>query len=178
MSAKRTAHAPKCAVQRRGFALLAVLLLLVLLLVLLIAVTTQLSAATFVETVSATRRSHGLAHELAVDSTMLRLREQLRSQENRPSDIERDLDERGSAARDWRIGPVAVHLEIQDDGARFNPLPWQRDDQRGLRWNRVFESCHLDSAQSARVRASSCLGSVQRSTFVARATTVPVSSLI
>lgn len=112
--------------RRGGFALLMSMLLITLLL----AVTAELVSVTSVEAISSARRNRTCAHELAVDSALLVLAEQLSAENTQGSPLIRQLDQAGVACMSFPIGPVAVRCTLRDDAAKLSPLPFQRPDQQ------------------------------------------------
>ena len=114
--------------QRDAFALLTTILLIAM----LVAVSIELTTLTATHAVSEARRHQTLAHDLAVDSALLLLADQLASTGAGPSDLIRRLDLLGRATATFEVGEVAVHCTIYDDAAKFNPNAFQRCDRQPL----------------------------------------------
>lgn len=114
--------------KRRAFALLTTMLLLVL----LIAVTAELSTLAATGAMSTQRRIQSLHHELAVDSAIPWVHEQLRIKEGREPDLFKDLDSVGQAELAFDIGEVHVQALLRSDAAKLNPTHWHRPDQQGV----------------------------------------------
>ncbi len=113
-------------ITRQGFALVATMFLIVL----MIAITAQLATATSIESLVTTRRRSTLAHQLAVDSAMLLIADQLNSKSQSALRIMTDLDLTGASRLEIDVGQVAIACDIRDDGAKLNPALWPRDDQK------------------------------------------------
>lgn len=113
---------------RGAFALLTTMLLLVL----LIAVTAELSTLAATGAMSTQRGVQSLHHQLAVDSAILWIHEQLPSKEGREPDLYKDLETLGQAKLTFDIGKVHVEALLRSDAAKLNPTRWQRADQQGM----------------------------------------------
>jgi hypothetical protein len=111
--------------RRDSFALVATVILLTL----LIAVSTQLATTTSIDSVISARRQHDLKHELARDSAILAVAERLDPTHPTAARFIADLDREGVATLNLKLGNVVANCVIQDDGAKFNPRLFQRDDQ-------------------------------------------------
>lgn len=112
--------------QRPAFALVTTMLLITL----LIAVSAQLVTVTSMGAVNNSRRRHSLSHELAVDSALLLLADELAAADGDMSGLIRDLNHSGEVLRTFIIGIVKVQCTIRDDGAKFNPRLFERPDQQ------------------------------------------------
>lgn len=112
----------------KGFVLVTTLLLIAL----LIAVAAELATSTSIGALVARRRLHAVAHDIAVDSTLLVVEEHLRPIDDGPLPLIVALDRDGQAVRTFELGDVFVRWVIRDDGIKFNPRVLQRDDQAHL----------------------------------------------
>ena len=101
------------------------LLMTMLLLTLLIAGAAELATVTATEAVVGARRHRRLAHDLAVDSSLLVLADRLTEVDSQPSELIEVLDRAGEVSAEFTIGPARIECVIRDDGAKFNPLPFQ-----------------------------------------------------
>lgn len=109
---------------RSSFALVSTLLLLIM----LIAISTQLTTTVSIEAVVAGRRANDLAHELAVDSSLLVLADRLGETKNNPYIVE--LDRTGRTQFEYNSGNVLVRCVMRDDGVKFNPLRFSAPSDR------------------------------------------------
>jgi len=131
----------------RSFALVATLLLLTL----LIAVSAQFVTQACVESASASRRHRTLLHELALDSAILRIGEQLAVPDAEALEWTRRLDQAGSARMEFTIGAVMVHVVLGDDAAKFNPILFQRPDQMSVLARKLNELAARKALRVAQV---------------------------
>jgi hypothetical protein len=133
--------------RERGFALVATLLLLTL----LIAVAAQLATTASVESVTSARRHRTLIHELAVDSALLLLRERLTTANDETQQWVRDLDRFGFAVTDFAVGPATVRCVLRDDGAKLNPILFQRADEQNVLTRKLTQLANGRALPGARV---------------------------
>lgn len=111
---------------RRGVALLLTMLLLVL----LVTIAGELATLTTTQSVIQARSGHTLQHELAVESLVRVLPACLEGSGAAPSPLVRDLDADGVASLELNLGECEVRCVVDDDGGKFSPVLFQRDDQR------------------------------------------------
>lgn len=124
----RQRHIKSVVRTRHGFALVATLLLLTL----LIAVSAQMATQACVESAASARRHRTLLHELALDSAVLRIGEQLAVPDAEALEWIRALDRTGLAFVEWKFGETEVRCSLGDDAAKFNPVLFQRPDQTSI----------------------------------------------
>lgn len=95
----------------------AVALIITLLLVMLIATTVaQLTTSISVAGLEFRRRSHDIAHRLAVDSALRYLAQLVKA-----STFQDELDYRGEYIVDLELGMCHIQCRVSDDGAKFDP---------------------------------------------------------
>lgn len=122
----RFAHRHDVDRRHNAFALLTTILLITF----LTAIVAQLVTVTSTESVIVARRARTLEHDLAVDSVLLLLADTLAETDGCRSPLIDQLDRADRAAIAFDIGRVKVRCVLRDDAARFNPLLFQRPDQR------------------------------------------------
>ncbi len=122
-----------------------------LLLTLLIAVAAQLATVASVESVSSARRHRTLIHELAVDSAVLLLRERLTTANDERQKWIRELDQLGFAVTNFAVGPATVQCVLRDDGVKFNPILFQREDQQNVLTRKLTQLANDRALPGARV---------------------------
>ncbi len=109
---------------RSSFALVSTLLLLTM----LIAISTQLTTTVSIEAVVAGRRANDVAHELAVEGSLLVLADRLGETKN--NQLIAELDRTGRAQFEYSAGSILVKCVIRDDGVKFNPLRFSAPSDR------------------------------------------------